>query len=218
MRTMNVSRPVHRRGAGAARGARASTMRAGVTTTRRRASKSCLLDTQALRTRKPFCHRHLARAALERRRPPRMRGNGLRTAARHPSGSVGSTRRRSNCETTRTLAGSFVRFALSATARKMPGAKSCRLRYPTVGPFTHCTANHVRLSVRSCDHRRTSNSQRSFASRPPQSISPRRTGPPHGDRNKRGVGRHASMNDAASSERATCRRCRPVSSSSRSAR
>ena len=45
-----------------------------------------------------------------------------------------------------------------------------------------------------------------------------RTRPPHGERNKRGAGRHASMNDAASSERATGRRCRPAFSSSRSSR
>ena len=195
-----------------------SQLRSGVTGTRRMASKSCFLDAQALGTRKPLYSRQLARTALERQRPPRMRGNGSRTAARHPTGSVGSTRRRGNCGTTRAPAGSSVRPALSATARTVPGAMSSPLRHLTVGPFTHCATNRARLSVRSCDHRLASTVERSSASAPSQPMLARSRRPLHGDRNMMGTGSHASMNDAAPSERATSRRCRPVCSLSRSAR
>ena len=199
-----------------------SPLRSGVRTRRRRVSQSCFLDAQALALRKPLCNRYLARAALERQRPPRMRGNGSRTAARHPTGSVGSTRRRGNCGTNRGTnrapAGSSMRPALSATARTVLGAKSSRLRHPTVGPFTHCATNRARLSVRRCDHRRARSDQRSSASAPAQPMLARSRRPLHGDRNMMGTGSHASMNDAAPSERATCRRCRPVCSLSRSAR
>ena len=68
----------------------------GVCPKRRRASRSCFLIAQTFARSKPICNRQLARAALERPRPPRTSGNKSRTAARLPGGSVGSTRQQIN--------------------------------------------------------------------------------------------------------------------------
>ena len=59
---------------------------------RRRASPPRFLPAQMLGCCKPLCQRHLARAALERQRPPRTCGNVSRTAARLPGVTIGSTR------------------------------------------------------------------------------------------------------------------------------
>ncbi len=64
----------------------------GVPLKRRRASRSCFLTVQTIGRSKPICNRWLARAALERPRPPRTAGNGSRTAARLPGGRTGSAR------------------------------------------------------------------------------------------------------------------------------
>ena len=64
----------------------------GVCPKRRRASHSCFLTAQTVGRSKPICNRQLARAALERSRPPRNSGTSSRTAARLPGGSVESMR------------------------------------------------------------------------------------------------------------------------------
>ena len=64
----------------------------GVKKKRRRASASRFLATQTIAPSKPICNRQLARAALERPRPPRTSGNSIQTAARLPCGSAGSRR------------------------------------------------------------------------------------------------------------------------------
>ena len=68
----------------------------GVPLKRRRASRSCFLTVQTIGRSKPICNRWLARAALERPRPPRTAGNSSRTAARLPGGSVGSRKQQRN--------------------------------------------------------------------------------------------------------------------------
>ena len=68
----------------------------GVTLKRRRASRSCFLTVQTIGRSKPICNRWLARAALERPRPPRTAGNSSRTAARLPGGRVGSRKQQRN--------------------------------------------------------------------------------------------------------------------------
>ena len=64
----------------------------GVRTKRRRASSTRFLTNQATAHCKPLQAGNLARAALERQRPPRTCGNMTRTTARLPGVSIGSTR------------------------------------------------------------------------------------------------------------------------------
>jgi hypothetical protein len=71
----------------------------GVRTKRRRASAIRFLFPQAAGRCRPFRIRQLARAALERQRPPRTCGNSSRTAARLPSVTIGSTRYQCNART-----------------------------------------------------------------------------------------------------------------------
>ena len=70
----------------------------GVRTNRRRASLPRFRAAQLLGRCNPLCQRHLARAALERQRPPRTCGNSSRPAARLPSVTIGSARQRSNAQ------------------------------------------------------------------------------------------------------------------------
>ena len=189
----------------------------GMRTNRRRASPPRFLAAQTLGHCKPLCQRNLTRAALERQRPPRMRGNGLRTAARHPTGSVGSTKRRRNA-------------GRQAHRRGHPCGRNCRRRrarrparcHRRCGSGPSVPSRIAQRTARGyrCSHAIIVALQRSTVVRV-QAVAAelaRSTRPLHGDRNKMGIGGHASMNDAASSERAVGRRCRPVSPSPRSAR
>ena len=112
---------------------------------------------------KPLCQRHLARAALERQRPPRTCGDSPRTTARLPGGSIeaaGGHAMKGGVQEVRRTSGTV------RAARTIPGVKAYWLRHPAVVPFTHCAAYRVRLSMRPWDHRLSSTvNRRSYPDR-----------------------------------------------------
>ena len=101
-----------------------------VRTERRRVSASRFISAKSLRRCNPLCQWQLARAALERPRPPRTCGNPTRTAARLPGVSVGSKTQQCNASSAHGHACKNFSSGVSLRPDSRPTSSCCWCRTP----------------------------------------------------------------------------------------